>query len=177
MRSIAAILVSFFASVVVMTAQQPADPAAREALAALTAADHQQMMAQLGIRKLRPGPSGNESAPNHANYDEATANPYPNLPDLLTLKNGTKVTTRTSGGPSGARRSSRTSSARSSAACRERADDHLEHDRHGTVVRRRAPGYRPALVGHVDNSASPAITVDIQMTLVTAGSGEAARCR
>ena len=35
------------------------------------------MMAQLGIRKLRPGPSGNESAPNHANYDEALANPYP----------------------------------------------------------------------------------------------------
>ena len=26
---------------------------------------------------LRPGPSGNESAPNHANYDEAKANPYP----------------------------------------------------------------------------------------------------
>src|SRR5205807_2252837 len=40
-----------------------------------------------------PGPSGNETAPNHANYDEATANPYPNLPDVLTLKNGKKVTT------------------------------------------------------------------------------------
>jgi len=33
--------------------------------------DHQNMMAQLGIQALRPGPSGNESAPNHANYDEA----------------------------------------------------------------------------------------------------------
>ena len=30
--------------------------------------------------------------PNHANYDEATANPYPNLPEVLTLKNGKKVT-------------------------------------------------------------------------------------
>ena len=49
-------------------------------------------MARLGIRKLRPGPSGNESAPNHANYDEALANPYPILPDVLTLANGTKVT-------------------------------------------------------------------------------------
>src|SRR6202163_5133245 len=57
------------------------------------AEDHQNMMAQLGIRKLRPGPSGNESAPNHANYDEATANPFANLPDALTLKNGKKVTT------------------------------------------------------------------------------------
>src|SRR6266508_4854452 len=55
------------------------------------AADHQNMMAQLGIRRLRPGPSGNESAPNHANYDEATANPFPDLPDVLKLKNGKKV--------------------------------------------------------------------------------------
>ena len=50
------------------------------------------MLSQLGITKLRPGPSGNESAPNHANYDEATANPFPNLPEVLTLKNGRKVT-------------------------------------------------------------------------------------
>src|SRR5690349_13503947 len=57
------------------------------------AEDHQNMMQQLGIRTLRPGPSGNESAPNHANYDEATANPFPNLPDPLTLKNGERVTT------------------------------------------------------------------------------------
>ncbi len=33
--------------------------------------DHQNMMEQLGIRALRPGPSGNEKAPNHANYDES----------------------------------------------------------------------------------------------------------
>ncbi|HEY4197868.1 MAG TPA: acetylxylan esterase, partial [Mucilaginibacter sp.] len=50
--------------------------------------DHQQMMDQLGIKALRPGPSGNEKDPNHANYDEALANPYPNLPEVLTLKNG-----------------------------------------------------------------------------------------
>jgi len=59
-----------------------------------TAQDHDNMMAQLGIRKLRPGPSGNESAPNHANYDEATANPFPDLPPVLTLKNGKRVTTQ-----------------------------------------------------------------------------------
>ena len=55
--------------------------------------DRQNMMDQLGIKALRPGPSGTETAPNHANYDEATANPYPNLPDVLTLKDGRKVTT------------------------------------------------------------------------------------
>ena len=46
--------------------------------------DHQNMMDQLGIKALRPGPSGNEKAPNHANYDESKANPFPDLPDPLT---------------------------------------------------------------------------------------------
>src|SRR5580700_5928742 len=54
--------------------------------------DHENMMKLLSIRSLRPGPSGDEKAPNHANYDTALANPYPNLPDVLTLKNGQKVT-------------------------------------------------------------------------------------
>ena len=72
-------------------AQPPAGPPPNPNTAA-TAADHQNMMEQLGIKTLRPGPSGNESAPNHANYDEALANPYPNLPEVLTLKNGKKVT-------------------------------------------------------------------------------------
>src|SRR5438093_127141 len=55
--------------------------------------DHQNMMDQLGIRVLRPGPSGDEKAPKHANYDESTANPFPDLPDALTLKSGKRVTT------------------------------------------------------------------------------------
>ena len=55
--------------------------------------DHQNMMDQLGIKALRPGPSGNENAPNHANYDESKANPYANLPDPLTMNDGQKVTT------------------------------------------------------------------------------------
>src|SRR5260370_12418789 len=72
----------------------PADAGGQPSPAHWTAAeDHRNMMDQLGIKALRPGPSGNESAPNHANYDEATANPYPNLPDVLTLKNGNKATT------------------------------------------------------------------------------------
>ncbi len=51
------------------------------------------MMDQLGIKALRTGPSGDETAPNHANYRESKANPFPNLPDPLTLNNGQKVTT------------------------------------------------------------------------------------
>src|ERR1700761_4170550 len=66
-------------------AQQPVNFTAEQ--------DHQNMMDQLGIKTLRPGPSGNENDPNHANYDESKANPCPDLPDPLTLKNGKKVTT------------------------------------------------------------------------------------
>src|SRR5215212_4135776 len=57
------------------------------------AQDHKNMMQQLGITKLRPGPSGRQGATNSANYDPAKANPFPDLPDPLTLKNGRKVTT------------------------------------------------------------------------------------
>ena len=49
------------------------------------------MMQQLGIKKLRVSPSGNEAAPDHANYDESLANPCPQLPDPLTTNNGKKV--------------------------------------------------------------------------------------
>ncbi|MEJ8817677.1 glucuronyl esterase domain-containing protein [Lacibacter sp. H407] len=55
--------------------------------------DQANMMQQLGIKKLRPGKSGNVQDPNSANYDEALANPCPQLPDALTLKNGKKITT------------------------------------------------------------------------------------
>src|SRR6185503_2529942 len=60
---------------------------------AATQEDHRNMMERLGIRALRPGPSGNESAPNHANYDEALANPYPILPNPLTARNGKRIST------------------------------------------------------------------------------------
>jgi len=136
--------------------------------AAATAADHQQMMDQLGITKLRPGPSGNESAPNHANYDEALANPYPNLPDVLTLKSGTKVTT-------------------ADMWWKQRRPEIVEDFDREVVGRvpRSVPkvawrvnrtasfevGGRPVLgkelIGVVDNSSYPQVTVEIQMTLVT----------
>src|SRR6266542_574689 len=100
-------------SIVILSAQQPAQPPppprppqtgapfdAAKVPAGLPAPkmwtaqqDHQDMMDQLGIKALRPGPSGTETAPNHANYDKATANPYPNLPNVLTMKNDKAVKT------------------------------------------------------------------------------------
>jgi lysophospholipase L1-like esterase len=132
-----------------------------------TAEDHQNMLGQLGIKALRPGPSGNEKDPNHANYDEALANPFPDLPDVLTLKSGRKVTTA-AGWPE--RR-------------REIVED-FEREVVGRIparvprvtwsVAERAGGtiggipvVGRQLVGRVDNSACPEISVEIQFTLVT----------
>jgi hypothetical protein len=55
--------------------------------------DRRRLMDDLKITSLRPGRNGsNEDDPNYANYDESKANPHPNLPDPLTLKNGKKIT-------------------------------------------------------------------------------------
>ncbi|HVY91362.1 MAG TPA: hypothetical protein VHA14_01385 [Bryobacteraceae bacterium] len=129
--------------------------------------DHQNMMDQLGIKALRPGPSGNETAPNHANYDEAAANPFPNYPDALTMKDGKKVTTPTQW-------------------AKRRAEILEDFDREVlgrvpknvpkvtwevTKTAESKVGGHPVIgkqiIGHVDNSGDPDIKVDIQMTLVT----------
>src|SRR5437667_11044579 len=65
----------------------------REPLNWTTQHDHKNMMDQLGIIRLRPGPSGQPGATNSATYDPAKANPFPDLPEALTLKNGRTVAT------------------------------------------------------------------------------------
>jgi hypothetical protein len=52
------------------------------------------MLKLLGIAAIRRGRDGmNPQSPYYANYDESKANPFPNLPDPLTLKHGGKVMT------------------------------------------------------------------------------------
>ena len=143
-----------------LTAQEPKNWTTPE--------DHQNMMSQLGIRKLRPGPSGNETAPNQANYDESKANPFPNLPDAHTLKNGSKVGTAEVWWKQR----------------RPQIVEDFEREVLGRVPRavpevrwrvaslsRGTIGGRPAigkqLVGHVASAAHPDLAVNIQMTLVT----------
>lgn len=130
--------------------------------------DHQNMMDQLGIKALRPGPNGNEKDPNHANYDESKANPFPDLPDALTLKNGKKVTTAETWWKQR----------------RQEIVEDFEREVVGrvpqnaptvtwsiasseNVVIASHPVIKQQLVGHVDNSSYPLINVDIQMLLVT----------
>jgi len=129
--------------------------------------DHQNMMEQLGIKTLRPGPSADAAAVNHANYDESLANPYPVLPDVLTLKNGKPVTT----------------AGQWWTLRRPEIVEDMEREVYGRLPRDiptvtwsvqsserelvgRAAVITKQLVGHVDNASYPAIAVDIAMTVV-----------
>jgi hypothetical protein len=134
---------------------------------AATALDHEQMMRQLGIRALRPPRDADEHAPNHANYDERLANPYPDWPDPLITRSGQRVTT-----PETWWRMRRP----------EIVAD-FERDVYGRVPTN-VPQVSWSLsssetervgsvsvtatrvVGHVNNAADPAITVDIPMIIV-----------
>ena len=60
---------------------------------ALTAQqDHQRIMDLLHITSLRRGADGRDrQASNAANYDESKANPYPDLPDPLVLRDAFPV--------------------------------------------------------------------------------------
>lgn len=132
------------------------------------AQDHQNMMDQLGIKALRPARNAATTGANHANYDEATANPYPNLPDALTMDNVAKVTT----------------AAMWTNQRRPQLVNDLSRYMYGfvpknapkvtwtvTLVDHERVGFTPVIAkvlnGHVDNSAYPLIDVDIQMVVVT----------
>jgi len=131
--------------------------------------DHQRMMELLQITSLRPGRNGmNPKAPNYANYDESKANPYPALPDPLVLKNGQKVTTAEMWWNQR----------------RQEIVEDFDREIYGRVPKDTpkvnwevtsttsetngdVPVITKQLVGHIDNSSYPLITVDIKLTLTT----------
>ena len=134
----------------------------------LTAAqDHQRMMDLLHITSLRPGADNRNPQPtNPPNYDESKANPHPNLPDPLLLKNGQKVA-----GPEAWWNLRRP----------EIVED-FDREVYGRVpkitpkvtweiasvvngMNGNIPIITKRLAGHVDNSAYPQITVNIDLTL------------
>ncbi len=137
----------------------------RERINKLNQEDHQLMMKMLGIGELRSGPSGNPESPNYANTEESKATPYTSLPDPLIFNNGTPVKT--------------------AEQWEERKLEIFED--FNREMYGRVPKYTPIvtwevvsekdtvngdfpvntkqLIGHVDNSAYPAIKVDIQLSL------------
>jgi hypothetical protein len=131
--------------------------------------DHKLMMEKLGISAIRQGANGRDpNAPNAANYDEAKGNPYPALPELLKFDDGKPV-----------------KNARQWLGKR-RAEivEHFDREVYGrmpenvpgvtwsvTESREELVGGKPVLfrklLGHVDNSSYPLISVDIEVELTT----------
>jgi hypothetical protein len=150
-------------------AMSEAQIAARKAAQQAAQEDHQRLMGLLHMTEIRRGRDGsNKDSPYYANYDESKANPFPVLPDPLTLKNGKKVTTAEDWW------------------ARRRPEIVEDFDRE---IYGRVPKNTPkvkwevtsstegmdgdvailtrTLVGHVDNSSYPDIKVDIGLTLST----------
>ncbi|MEZ5356155.1 MAG: hypothetical protein R2762_26260 [Bryobacteraceae bacterium] len=134
---------------------------------AATKAEHERTLRLLGIDALRRGADGrNRDAPNAANYDESKANPYPDLPDPLRLNNGKMVTT-----PSQWWKQRRLEIVelfdREVYGRTPKVTPRVDWEVTSTTNETRGgvPIVVRQLTGHVDNSAYPAITVDIKMAL------------
>ena len=177
-RILAALLVSSalaatsFAQVVkpVLPSDAAGRPRTPEAQKTLDASTDELMreMKLLGIHQLRqPKEAVYPGKPDFANYDEAKSDPYPNLPPLMTLKSGGKVTDKASW-----------DKRRAEIKALFDEDVYGKYPKNLPKVTWKVTGTEqkdvdgvPAIIkhviGHVDNSADPAITVDIPVTVVT----------
>jgi lysophospholipase L1-like esterase len=122
--------------------------------------DHAEMMKQLGLKSIRPGPNPNDQA----TFDEAIANPYQaSMPDVLKLNDGTKVT-----------------DAKQWTKRRREILELFEREVYGRVPKNAprvkweltgvTPGMSGAiptvtknLIGHLENRSYPQLKVDIQV--------------
>ena len=133
-----------------------------------SAEDHQRTMDLLHIPSLRKGVDGFPKSPNAANYDETKSISPLKLPDPLVLQNGSKVTTAKMWWD----------------ARRPEIVEEFDREIYGRVPNHAPqvnwevvsttkemngdiPVVTKKLIGHVDNSAYPLITVNIDLTLTT----------
>lgn len=132
-------------------------------------ADHKRMMKLLNIDSIRRGANGNDpNAPNAANYDESKANPFPELPDPLVTNEGRKVTSANMWWD----------------VRRSEIEEAFDREIYGRVPKdlprvswkelsriteeyEGIPVVTKKLVGIVDNSRYPDVTVEIQLTVAT----------
>lgn len=144
----------------------PEQDSIRAEIRRATQADYQTMLDQLHISEIRPGANGRDpNAENAVNYDEEKANPFPHYPNPLQFNNGKEV-----------------SSIAQWTAREKEIFEQLDREMYG-----RTPENLPAvtwklveelsekkggidittkkLVGHVDNSAYPTISVAIELSI------------
>ena len=163
-----ALLISGAIQAIGQAAAQPAPTAAQMAQQAAAERDHQRLMDLLGIKELRHKADQDPRSPYVVNYDEAKANVYPSLPDPLLLKNGKRVTSAkewwTKRRPEIVEDFDREILGRVPANVPKVTWEvaSTTPEKIGDV-----PVVTKKLVGHVDNSAYPGITVKIELILTT----------
>jgi hypothetical protein len=141
---------------------------AQDSIRNLTQLDYKNMLEQIGISSVRPGPSGTPGQPNSANTDESKATQYTKLPEPLILNNGKRVKSETiwwkKRRPEIVELFDR--------EIYGRVPDNVPMVKWELVSETRdsvgpIPVVTKRLSGHVDNSSYPLIKVDIDLTLVT----------
>jgi hypothetical protein len=170
--------VALVATVVAQTPAPAAPPAApdRAAITAASAAERNRELKLLGITAMQPPATAYDiGKPGNANYDESKANPYPKLPDVLTMNDGTKVTTPAQW-------------KKRRAEIKAMFDEDVygkypaqipsvtwKVDSVEQMTVQGIPAVVKRITGHVDNSGYPAITVDIHADVVTPASTKGTR--
>ncbi len=161
------LLASLWSALVLMPALLPVAGRAQSSPPPAGYDDHQNMMEQLGLKAIRRGPNPNDQS----TFDEANANPYKeSMPVVLLLKDGTKVT-----------------KARQWPKRRAEILDDFEREVYGRIpqnvpnvtweVTSTTPGQSGSiatvtktLIGHVDNTAYPQISVNIRASFTVPAS-------
>src|SRR5579863_738067 len=146
-------------------------PQERAAINAASAAERDRELKLLGITEMKPGVTAYDiGKPGNANYDESKANPYPNLPSLLVMNNGSKVKTP-----------AQWAKRRKEIEAAFDEDVYGKYPAHIPAVTWSVASVQPMtvsgvpaivkhIVGRVDNSEYPAITVTIEADVVTPAS-------
>jgi hypothetical protein len=140
----------------------------QDSIRQLTQQDYKKMLELLKITSTRPGPSGTPTAPNAANTDESKATQYTSVPDPLIFNDGKPVKTEKEWWQKR----------------RPEIVELFDREIYGRVPKN-VPKVKwevvkttndtvakilvitKKLLGHVDNSLYPQITVNIDLTLVT----------
>jgi hypothetical protein len=161
------------ASVAAQTQSPAAPPSAsdRAAIAAASRAERDRELKLLGISETQPGATAYDiGKPGNANYDESKANPYPKLPDVLIMSDGTRVKT-----PEQWKKRRAELKAMFDENVYGKYPAHIPKvtwsvDSVETMTVQGVPAIVKHVTGHVDNSSYPAITVDIHADVVTPAS-------
>jgi Chlorophyllase len=174
---LAVLLLSGAASAQIRTPVIPSDAAARsrtpeqQAILDGSTGELAREMQLLGIKELRPPKNAvHPGRPDFANYDEAEANPWPDLPPLLLMNDGTRVTSP-----------AQWKKRRAQIKALFDEDVYGKYPAHIPTVTWKVesvtaktvdgvPAIVKHIVGKVDNSADPAITVEIPADVVTPAS-------